>query len=230
MSFQKTAVLAALLAFTALPAAAQGFGSSQTMTIDGKPLRVAETSARLLADETGRAPLLLEDITDGLGKTKIPGYKLQVMSRTSSLAAEARPAREGGAWRDNRMIHRGTKLLIGIPVSNGYADIKNARLLSMAAISDEDAPEFKAEDKLRPRGKQLLAKETPVRRPQFRLNALSLPNLQSGEKSGGGVKLEASAHIGAKHVATQVDSTFTEFSTAKPDARGFAADKRFVGR
>ena len=226
----KSALLAAALAACSLHVDAAGFGHSQTMHIDGQALRVAETSARVLGNAEGNAPLLLDDITDGLGKTKIPGYKLMVMSRTSSLAAEARPARDGQGWRDNRMIHRGTKLLLGIPVRNGQPDLKDARLLGMAAISDAGAPDFKAEDKLRPRGKQLVSRDASISQPQLRLSALSLPDMQSGEQSGGGVKLEASAMVGSQRVATQVDSTFTMFDVARPDARGFAADKRFVGQ
>lgn len=225
----KSVLLAAALAASALPVAAEGFGHSQTMHIDGAPLRVMETSARVLGNAEGKAPLLLDDITDGLGPTKIPGYKLQVMSRTWSLAAEARPAREGQTgWHDNRMIHRGTKLLLGIPVKNGQPDLPNAQLLGMAAISDVGSPEFKPEDKLRPRGKQLATREAAISQPQLRVTALRLPDMVSGERSGGGVKLEASAMIGNQRVQTQVNSTFTEFDTAKPDARGFAADKRFV--
>lgn len=225
----KTALLAAAWAACVLPAAAAGFGHSQSMAVDGQPLRVTETSARMLGNAEGNAPLLLEDVTDGLGKKPIPGYKLQVMSRTSSFAAEALPARGGQGWADTRMIHRGTKLLIGIPVVNGQPDLKNAKLLRMAAISDADAPAFQAEEKLRPRGKQLLTREAAVRRPQLQLHALRLPDMQSGERSGGGTRLEASVQIDTRHITTQVDSTFTEFDMAKPDARGFAADKRFFG-
>lgn len=83
----KSALLAAALAASALPVAAEGFGHSQTMHIDGAPLRVMETSARVLGNAEGKAPLLLDDITDGLGPTKIPGYKLQVMSRAPQRKA-----------------------------------------------------------------------------------------------------------------------------------------------
>ena len=145
------------------PAFAAGFAHQQDIRYAGQTLAVADTSARLLGNQQGNAPELVADINDGLGKTKIPGYKIQIMSRSYSLAADARPAREGSGWSDNRAIHRGVKLLIGIPVHNGQPDLTAAKLLSLALISDADTPNtFKAEDKIRPRGKQLVNKEAKL--------------------------------------------------------------------
>ncbi len=43
--------------------------------------------------------------------------------------------------------------------------------------------------------------------------------------------LNASAVIGGKTVATEVNSTFREFDIAKPDnPRGFAVDERFLAK
>ena len=212
------------------PAFAAGFAHQQDIRYAGQTLAVADTSARLLGNQQGNAPELVADINDGLGKTKIPGYKIQIMSRSYSLAADARAAREGSGWSDNRAIHRGVKLLIGIPVHNGQADLAAAKLLSLALISDADTPDtFKAEDKIRPRGKQLVRKETRITRPSLQLNALQLPDFASGARSGGGVKLSASAMVDGKALNVNINSTLREFDVAKPDAaRGFGADARLV--
>ncbi|MDO5638710.1 MAG: hypothetical protein Q4G28_02475 [Neisseria sp.] len=223
-------LLAAALGFSSLPALAAGFGNQQTLSYAGQNLRVADTSARILGNARGNAPELVADIYDGLGKTKTPGYKIQIMSRSYSMAADARPAREGQGWSDNRHIHRGVKLLVGIPVRNNQPVLNQAAILSMALIDDSGVPDtFKAEDKIRPRGKQLMKKETTVANPRLQLTELQLPDMTSGETSGGGVKLTASATIDGKPAGIAINSTFREFETAKPDAtRGFAADARFV--
>ena len=110
-------ILALAATLAAVPAFASDFGHEQALTIDGKPAHLAETSARILANETLTAPQLVEDITDGLGSQKIPGYKLMIMGRTYSVAAETKPPKEGQTqWRDNTFIHRGVKLFVGIPV------------------------------------------------------------------------------------------------------------------
>ena len=212
------------------PAFAAGFAHQQDIRYAGQTLAVADTSARLLGNPQGNAPELVADINDGLGKTKIPGYKIQIMSRSYSLAADARPAREGSGWSDNRAIHRGVKLLIGIPVHNGQADLAAAKLLSLALISDADTPNtFKAEDKIRPRGKQLVNKEAKLSRASLQLSELQLPDFASGERSGGGVKLNASATVNGKPLTVTINSTLREFDVAKPDAaRGFGADARLV--
>lgn len=213
-------------------AQAAGFGHEQSYQIDGQALKVADTSARILGNEAGDTPLLVDDITDGLGKQPVPGYKIMIMSRAYSLAADARPARDGSGWSDNRYIHRGTKLVIGIPVRNGQMKLEQAQLIGFAAISDAGAGDtFKAEDKIRPRGEQLLKKDTQVRQPQLQLQALSLPDMRSGERSGGGVRLQAAVTLDDRQIQTRINSTFTEFQVAKPgSARGFNADARFINR
>ncbi|UOO81683.1 hypothetical protein LVJ83_12285 [Uruburuella testudinis] len=222
-------LITAALGFSA-PAMAAGFAHQQDISYAGQTLKVADTSARLLGNAQGNAPELVADINDGLGKTKTPGYKIQIMSRSYSLAADARPAREGQGWSNNRAIHRGVKLLIGIPVSNGQADLANAKLLGLALISDAAVPDtFKAEDKIRPRGKQLVTKEAKISRPTLQLTELQLPDFAGGERSGGGVKLHAAAQVDGKPLNVTVNSTFREFEVAKPDAaRGFGADARVV--
>lgn len=223
--------LVAAVAVMTLPAFAD-FGHSQHMSIDAKDMRVSETSARLLVNEAGDAPELLVDITDGHGAKKIAGYKLMVMSRTYSLAAEMRPPRDGAAtavWGDVMRIHRGTKLTIGVPVkSDGEMDIANARLLDVAVVSDADtAAHFKDGDSVRPAGEQLVKEASVLRDAKLRIEKLEFPDLKSGEHSGGGVQLMAEVMIDGKLVKTQVDSTFTHFYTVKPRAaRAFAADGR----
>lgn len=226
-------ILAAALGAASLPALAEGYGNSQTMSIDGKALRVAETSARILANEAGNAPHLVDDITDGQGAQKVPGYKIMIMSRTYSSSAEARPPRQGSPnqnWGDVLHLHRGTKLVIGIPVTDGRMDLNAARLIDMAVVSDADAPaEFNPADKIRPSGKQLVAENTAVTNPRLRITRLSLPDLKTGEASGGGVQLEAEATLDGRRIQTAVNSTFTHFYSVKPRAaRAFAADPRFT--
>ena len=68
-----------VLASTAVWAAP--YANENQFAVDGKAMKVTETSARLLSNPEGTAPLLVEDITDGMGKTKIPGYKVMVMTR-----------------------------------------------------------------------------------------------------------------------------------------------------
>lgn len=62
-----------LAALVAIPAFAADFGHEQALAIDGKPAYLAETSARILANEDLTAPQLVEDIADGLGSKKNSG-------------------------------------------------------------------------------------------------------------------------------------------------------------
>ncbi|MDO5288771.1 MAG: hypothetical protein Q4F13_03960 [Pseudomonadota bacterium] len=213
--------------------AAEGFGNQRSMHIDGKPMQVAETSARLLGDAQAKAPYLVEDITDGQGARKVPGYKLMLMNRTYSLSAEARAPRPNAPnprWGNDMHMHRGVKLVVGIPVVDGRMDLAGARLLSMATVSDADAPaDFKPADKIRPRGKQLVQKESVIAQPQLRISELRFPNLQSGESAGGGVKFEAEAVVDGKRVQTSANSSFRHFEVARAQAeRAFQADARFL--
>lgn len=224
-------VTALALTFIAPTTLAAGYGHHQTMTIDGKEQALADTAARIVGNADGNAPQLFDDITDGKGQ-KMAGYKIMFMSRTHSLAHKARPPREGqadGQWSDNRYIHRGTKVLVGIPVKNGQMQLGQTVLLDMAVISDAQVPDnFKAEDKIRPRGKQIAGNNAQISKPRLKLERLDLPDMVSGEKSGGGVKLQASIELDGKTVSTDVNSTFTIFETVKPNQlRGFEADARF---
>jgi len=183
---QKTA-LALLFAGFAASAFATDFAQEHTLTINGAPAYLAETSARVLANKDFSAPELVDDITDGLGKQKIPGYKIMVMGRTYSVTAETKPPKEGQTqWRETAYVHRGIKLFIGVPVVKGKADIAHARLLNIGVVDDDggSAP-HSAEDKIRPVGKQLMSKEAKVENPVLRIRELELPNMKKGEASGG---------------------------------------------
>ena len=143
---------------------AADFGHEQTLTISGKPAYLAETSARVLANQNATAPELVEDITDGFGAKKIPGYKLMVMGRTYSMAAETKPPKQGQTqWRENAYVHRGIKLYLGIPVAGGKMDLANAKLINIGVVDDDggSAPHV-PEEKIRPVGKQLMGKDTKI--------------------------------------------------------------------
>lgn len=215
-------------------AAAAGFGHQQDVSIDGRVLQVMDTSARIVGNAQGSAPQLLADITDGKAAKPVPGYKIMFMSRAYSLNHAARAPREGqSAWGDDRSIHRGTKVLVGIPVVKGKMQLNQARLLDMAVIDDGhlDAAAFKAQDKVRPRGKQIAGTDAAIGQTSLKMTRLELPDMKSGERSGGGVVFDASAVIDGKTVSTKVNSTFREFEAAKPDnPRGFAVDERFLAK
>lgn len=220
-------LLAALLG-AGTPAWAVGFGHQQDVVYAQENMPVFETSARILSNAQGTAPELVADIYDGLGKEKVPGYKIQIMARNASLAADARPLKDGKGWMHNRYIHRGAKIVVGIPVKNHQLELNQAVLLNVALIVDKpDNPKFKAEDKIRPRGMQLVRQDAKVHDGRVEVRDLQLPDMVSGETSGGGVKLTASALINGKPLHITINSTFQEFGLAKPDAaRGFEADKR----
>ncbi|WP_416191979.1 hypothetical protein [Neisseria sp. CCUG12390] len=224
----------AALCTASVSAVAAGFGHRQDVSIDGRALQIMDTSARIVGNAQGNAPQLLADITDGKSVRPIPGYKIMFMSRAYSLNHAARAPREGQtAWSDNRAIHRGTKVLVGIPVVKGKMQLTRARLLDMAVIDDAgiDAPAFKAEDKTRPRGKQIAGNDVEIGQTSLKLSRLELPDMQTGERSGGGVVLDASAVIDGKTVSARVNSTFREFDVAKPqNPRGFAVDERFFAK
>lgn len=220
-------VVASTLGLAAPATWAAGFGHQQDLTVDGQQLKVTETSARVLGDATGKLAVV-EDITDGLGAKKVPGFKMMVMSRASSVAFDGRQ-NDDGTWRDNRYIHRGSKITFGVPMVDGKPDLANAVLLSFAVIADKpEAAQFKAEDKIRPRGQQLLKKDTKVGASSLKVTALELPDMASGERNGGGIKLTATVELNGKKAEAVVDSTFQHFDVAKPDSRSFAADARFV--
>ena len=132
---QKTA-LALLFAGFAASAFAADFAQEHTLTINGAPAYLAETSARVLGNAKGTAPELVDDITDGLGARKIAGYK--VMGRTYSVTAETKPPKEGQPqWREKAYVHRGVKLFVGIPVVNGKMDLAHAQMLNIGVVDDK---------------------------------------------------------------------------------------------
>ena len=172
---KKTATL--LAAALAAPfAAAADFGHQQQLTIGGKPAYLAETSARVLANKDFTAPELVDDITDGLGARKIAGYKVMIMGRTYSVAAETKPPKEGQTqWREKAYVHRGVKLFVGIPVVNGKMDLAHAQLLNIGVVDDNGgASEHLPDEKIRPVGKQLMnpsakSRTAPPRNQRVRL-------------------------------------------------------------
>lgn len=222
-------LLLSTLTFTA-PSFANGFGHQQDLSINGAPLQLADTSARVLVDNDKTALFLVDDIYDGLGEKKQPGYKVMSMSRTSTLLSEGKQNKEG-KWVDDRMIHRGIKVLIGIPVNDGKMALSKAVLLSSAVISDQNRPEFdKEKDKVRPRGKKVVKKDDKISDVKFSLNTVSLPDIKSGEKNGGGIQYTVSYTVnGSEKVSAEIDSTFALFYVATPERnRGFGTEARFI--
>ena len=220
---QKTA-LALLFAGIAASAFAADFAQEHTLTINGAPAYLAETSARVLGNAQGTAPELVDDITDGLGARKIAGYKVMIMGRTYSVAAETKPPKEGQTqWR-------GVKLFVGIPVVNGKMDLAHAQLLNIGVVDDNGgASEHLPDEKIRPVGKQLMNPSAKVEQPRLKISALDWPDMAHKATNGGGVKLEAEAVIDGKRIHTKMDSPFARFYTAKPTSSApFKADARFV--
>lgn len=215
------------------PAQTPAQNRTLSMQIDGQDMRVANAAGRLLGNEERNGPHLVEDITDGQGAQKVPGYKLQVMARTYSTLAEARAPREGQQrWGDDMRIHRGVKLVLGIPVQNGQMNLADARLLNMAVVSDAGASAFNPEtDKVRPRGEQLVKKETSVSAPELQLTELSLPDFAAGQRGGGAIKVQAAATLDGKRVQARMDTRFDQFQVVPPRAeRAFASDARFAAK
>ncbi|WP_227431144.1 hypothetical protein [Psychrobacter sp. I-STPA6b] len=196
------------------------YANKRFLTIDNNNYPIAETSARLLTNADGTAPELVDDIYSGQASTPVAGYKLMVINRTSSLASEGRV--RDGAIVDNRMVHRGSKALIGIPVSNGQAQLSQAVLLDLDIIYDNPSQPLAEGEVIKPRGQRLTKADTAVHNKQLKIHALTLPNFVSGENAGGGIDFEASAVIDGKVVRTGANSAFQIFDTTTPDkARGF---------
>ena len=197
------------------------YADTRHLTIDGKDYPVSETSARVVVNKAGDAQELVADIFDGKGKVAVPGYKVMLMNRTNSVAAEGRQLDNGNVI-DNRMIHRGSKSLIGIPVVNGQAKLDQAQLLSFDIIYDDLTKVVAEGEVVKPRGKKLTKSGTAVTNKKVVVRSLTLPNIASGESAGGGVSFEASALVDGKVVKTGANSAFNIFYTAKADkARGF---------
>lgn len=227
----KKTALALFLTTLATSALAADFAQEHTLTINGAPAYLAETSARVLGNAKGSAPELVDDITDGLGAKKIPGYKVMIMGRTYSVAAETKPPKEGQTqWREKPYVHRGVKLFVGIPVTNGKMDLAHARLLNIGVVDDNGgSAEHLPDEKIRPVGKQLMNPSAKVEQPRLKISALDWPDMAHKATNGGGVKLEAEAVIDGKRIHTKMDSPFARFYTAKPTSSApFKADARFV--
>ncbi|MGB2081766.1 MAG: hypothetical protein ACPHVJ_02355 [Psychrobacter sp.] len=206
---------------TGLMKTQSSYADTRYLTIDGKDYPVSESAARVVINEAKNAPELVADIFDGKGKAAVPGYKVMLMNRTSSIAAEAR-ALDNGKVIDNRMIHRGSKSLIGIPVVNGQAQLKQAQLLDFDIIYDDLSKAVIKGEVVKPRGTKLTKSDTAVTDKKVVLRSLTLPNIASGESAGGGIDFEASALIDGKVVKTGANSAFNIFYTVTSDnARGF---------
>ena len=206
---------------TGLMKTQSSYADTRYLTIDGKDYPVSESAARVVINEAKNAPELVADIFDGKGKVAVPGYKVMLMNRTSSIAAEAR-ALDNGKVMDNRMIHRGSKSLIGIPVVNGQAQLKQAQLLDFDIIYDDLSKAVIKGEVVKPRGTKLTKRDTAVTDKKVVLRSLTLPNIASGESAGGGVNFEASATVDGKVIKTGANSAFNIFYTVTSDnARGF---------
>lgn len=187
----KSLVLAAVAAGLVLAshtASASPYANDNHFAIDGKALKVTETSARLLSNPEGSAPLLVDDITDGLGK-KTAGYKVMVMTRAISIAQDAR-VKDDGSIDNLKTVHRGGKVLFGIPVKNGKMQLNDAKVLSLGLISD-DGKTFTPNNKdTLPSGEQKFGKDSKITALSYKINSLTLPNLKAGERVGGGINYQ----------------------------------------
>lgn len=204
---------------------ASAYANERTLSVNGENHPVAETSARLFVSADGKTPLLVDDIFEGKGNKATPGYRLMVINRTSSIYAEAGKSPDGRVT-DRRVIHRGSKALIGIPVVNGKARLDQAELLNLDVIKDQDesaAPP--AEGGAKARGSKMTKRGAVIDNKRVRIRSLTFPNIASGENAGGGIDFEASATVDGKQVATSANSAFQIFYTAKPRPAAPAAGK-----
>ena len=196
---------------------ATNYKNDRHMTIDGTSFPISETSARILTDNDGK-PLLVDDIFAGQGDKAVAGYKIMVMNRTSSVAAEGRTLKDGKVI-DNRMIHRGSKALIGIPVVGGKVALDSAVLLDLDIIYDDFNKPLADGSTFKPRGEKLTKKDVAVNDKRVVIRSLTLPNTITGESSGGGIEFFATATIEGKKVSTGANSAFEIFETAKDPKR-----------
>ena len=193
----KTAAVAALTLASASVLAAP-YANENKFAINGKDMPVAETSVRFLSTPDSTAPLLVDDITDGFGK-KTPGFKVMVMTRAISTAYNARQ-KDDGTIENLKTVHRGGKVLFGIPVKNGKMQLNDAKVLSLGLISD-DGKTFTINNKdSLPSGEQKFKADSKVSNLSYKINSLSLPNLVSGERVGGGINYQLSVVVdGARY-------------------------------
>lgn len=193
------------------------YKNERYMKIDGVSFPVSETSARVLVDEQGK-PRLVDDIFDGKGDKAVSGYKIMVMNRTSSIIAEGRTLKDGKVV-DNRMIHRGSKALIGIPVAGGKVKLDSAALLDLDIIYDDFNKPLADGATVKSRGEKLTKKDVAVNDKKVVIRSLTLPNITTGENAGGGIEFAATATIEGKKVSTGANSTFQIFETANDPKR-----------
>lgn len=197
------------------------YADARYLTIDGTDYPISETSARVMVNKAQNSQELVADIFDGKGAVAVPGYKVMLMNRTSSVAAEGRKL-DSGSIIDNRMIHRGSKSLVGIPVVNGQAQLDQAQLLNFDIIHDDLTKALAEGEVVKPRGSKMTKSNISVTNKKVVVKSLTLPNIGSGESAGGGVDFEASALVDGKVVKTGANSAFNIFDTTTSDnARGF---------
>lgn len=198
MNFLAKSAVAATLVLASSAVLASSYANENKFAIDGKDMQVTETSMRFLSTPDNTAPLLVEDITDGLGK-KTPGFKVMVMTRAISTAYNARQ-KDDGTVEALKTVHRGGKVLFGIPVKNGQMQLNEAKVLSLGLISD-DGKTFTINNKdTAPSGEQKSNNDSKVSQLSYKLNSLTFPNLVSGERVGGGVNYQLSVVVdGAKY-------------------------------
>lgn len=202
---------------TAFATTATHYQNARHMSIDGVAYPIGETSARILAGDDGK-PLLVDDIFDGKADKAVAGYKLMVMNRTSSVAVEARTTKDGSII-DNRMIHRGSKARIGIPVVNGKAQLDKAVLLDLDIIYDDFNKPLADGQTFKPRGEKLTKADVAINDKKIIIRSLTLPNLSTGERAGGGIDFTATATILGKQVSTGANSAFVLFEAGKDPKR-----------
>ncbi|AUZ06037.2 hypothetical protein ADP71_27720 [Vitreoscilla sp. C1] len=224
----KKSVLASILGLSLGLASlnAMAFYDTVSLTYDNQPLVIQEVSGRVLGDEKATQAVLVDDILAGQGKKAVPGYRVMFMSRTASVLVESKKNKEG-QFADDRMIHRGVKAAFGIPVVDGKMDLNNVKVLNVALISDLNR-EFKEEDKIRPRGEQLIKKDAKIKNVQLKVTELKMP--QPKETSGGGITYQLSFDVDGKKVVSEGNSTFRDWNIA-PAAMGdrlFKVDERVI--
>lgn len=191
---------------------AAAYANDNQFSVDGQAMKVTETSARLLSNPEGSAPLLVDDISDGMSKSKIPGYKVMVMTRAISMAHDAR-LKDDGSIDVLKTVHRGGKVLFGIPVQNGKMNLRAAKVLSLGLISDAGKT-FKPNNKdTLPSGEQKMSDKSKVSALSYRIDSLTLPNLQAGERAGGGIQYQLRAVVDGHTYQVSANTAFPSVET-----------------
>ena len=205
-------IIASSMVLASTSVLAAPYANENQFAVDGKAMKVTETSARLLSNPEGTAPLLVEDITDGMGKTKIPGYKVMVMTRALSTAFDARK-KDDGTIENLKTVHRGGKILFGIPVKNGKMNVNEAKVLSLGLISDEGKTFTPNNKDTAPSGEQKFADSSKVTALSYKINSLTLPNLKSGERVGGGISYKLHTVVDGHTYDVSANTVFPSVET-----------------